>query len=100
MCSDFLYGLKDGGAPSFLDKINAIINVCIAKAEMETSDSASSRRSLLNANELAQHFDSSAEYSPEAIRFIHLSQPSSAYDDIGETAIEGIKNIIKDLESE
>lgn len=100
LCSDYLFGLKDGDSPSFLDKINAILQVCIAKTEMETSEISSSRQFLLKAKEMAECFDSSAEYDPEAIRFIHLSQPSSAYDDIGKTAIEGIMNVLKDMESE
>ena len=100
LCSDYLSGLRDGDTPSFLDKVNAILQVCIAKAEMETSGITSSRRYLVKAKEMAECFDSSAQYDPEAIRFIHLSRPSSVYDDLGETAIEGIKNVLKDIENE
>lgn len=100
LCSDYLSGLRDGDTPSFLDKVNAILQVCLAKVEMETSDITSSRSFLMKAKEMAESFDLCAEYDPDAIRFIHLSHPSSAYDDLGETAIEGIKNVLKDIESE
>lgn len=92
-----LSGLKDADHPSFLDKIGSVFYVCIAYAQIESGNTASARRSLLLAKELAEHFDAAPEYNSDAIRFVTLIKPASAYDDLGETAMEGTQNILRDL---
>lgn len=95
-----LSGLQDADRPNFLDKIGSVFHICIAHAQTESGDAASARRSVLLAKQLAKHFDAAPEYSPEAIRFVTLAKRASAYDDLGETAMEGIQNILDDLGDE
>lgn len=92
-----LAGLKDADHPSFLDKIGSVFHVCIAHVQIESGDTESACRSLLLAKELAEHFDAAPEYKSDAIRFVTLIKPVSAYDALGETAMAGIQNILRDL---
>ena len=94
---DVLSGLKDAERPSFLDKIGSVFHVCIACTQIESGDTASAHRSLLLAKELAERFDAAPEYDSEAIRFVTLLKPTSAYDDLGETAMAGIQNTLDEL---
>ena len=92
-----LSGLQIADHPSFLDKMGSIFHVCIAYAQIESGDTAEAGRSLSLAKELAERFDAAPEYDSGAIRFVTLAKPASTYDDLGETAMEGIQNVLDDL---
>lgn len=96
----FLSSLKDADQPSFLDKMNSVFHVCIAYTQIESGDTDAAHRSLIRAKELADHFDAVPEYDPESIRFVTLDKPQSAYDDLGETAMESIQNALDAIGSD
>ena len=68
-----LSGLKDGNAPCFLDKIVAMFLVCLAHAQSAQGEAAAAKEALRRAQALAEAFDRSPDYRPDALRFIALS---------------------------
>ena len=90
-----LSGLKDHDTASFFDKMNSVLLVCLAEAELCSGDAAAARRALLRAGELARQFDAAPGYHLRTVRFTAPAERASAYDDIGATAEEGIRNILR-----
>ena len=98
--SRVLGGLRDGDKTSFLDKVNSVFLTCLSYAEKEVGDMEESRRHLVEARNNASYFDKSAEYDIDAIRYITLPDRASAYDDMGQTAMESIRNAIDEISDE
>ena len=92
-----LSGLKNGDAPNFFDKINAVLFTCLAAAQLQGGDRSAARRSLLHARDLAESFDASPCYDMRSLRFAFPDKRASAYDDLGETALTGVQNTLADF---
>lgn len=56
-------------------------------------------KALIQAKLTAERFDANPNYSAAAIRFVSCDESASAYDDIGATAAEGVRNTVCSLES-
>lgn len=95
--SRLLTGLRDGDNTSFLDKVNSVFLICLSYSEKEAGESEKSRRYLVEARNIASRFDKNAEYDINAIRYITLPKRASAYDDMGNTAMESIRNVLDEI---
>ena len=91
---------KEAGRSSFLDKPRASLHVCLALAQLELGETDEARRSLRAARELAEKFDRSPTYEVSSIRFVSVDERQTAFDDLGETAMECIRNAVRDMDSE
>ena len=58
------------------------------------------RNTLIKAKELATFFDASPSYDESDIRFITRIEGASANDDLGATAMDGIRNAVSQFENE
>ena len=94
-----LSGLKNGDSPCFLDKINAAFCVCLAQAHLLRGDGDSARDALMRAKALAETFDARPDYSVGALRFLSDAEPAGIYDNLGDTAMEGVRKMMASLES-
>lgn len=93
-----LAGLKKEAAPCFLDKIHAVLLVCLAFAQKKSEEAPAAISSLRQANALAGQFDAAPDYRPSMLRFITDSQLSGIYDDLGSTAMEGVRKAVQDMD--
>ena len=93
-----LEGLKDGDAPCFLDKVNAVLLVCLAFAQEKCGEAAAACASLRKARTLAAQFDAAPNYRADALRFAASDERASAYDDLGATAMDGVRKTVADMD--
>lgn len=93
-------GLKDGDSPCFLDKVNGMLLVCLAYAQLQEDKNNTSvvRSTLRQAKELAQSFDAAPDCHASALRFVPENVPVGVYDDIGETGMAGVEKTVASLE--
>ena len=98
--TELFSGLKSGGGSCFLDKMNAVLFVCLAYSHLKLGLMSTARGDLLRAKELSEHFDAAPDYSVRALRFIGGSEEAGVYDDLGETAMESVERTLEAMESE
>ena len=56
------------------------------------------RDTLIKARELAAFFDASPSYDESDIRFITRIESASAHDDMGATAMDGVRNAVSQFD--
>ena len=93
-----LSGLKKGEKPGFLDKLNAVLFVCLANARQRAGDAAGAKDALCRAKTLAEGFDAAPDYRVETMRFASGAIQASAYDDLGMTAAESVEKAVAQTE--
>ena len=91
-------GLKDADKPCFLDKVNASMLVCLAGAQKNCGEAEAAAASLRQAQALAAQFDAAPDYRGDALRFVSGGEPAGIYDDLGATAMDGVRKIVRDLD--
>lgn len=95
---DTFGGLKDAGKPCFLDKVNASMLVCLAGAQKNSGEPDAAAASLRQARALAAQFDAAPDYRGDALRFVSGGEPAGIYDDLGATAMDGVRKTVRDLD--
>lgn len=90
-------GLRETDTPSFLDKVNGVFHIELAYAQLRSGNADGARRSLKEAQTLAQRFDSAPSYAETAIRFMNVPAHMTAYDNLGTTAADSLENTMKDI---
>lgn len=92
-------GLRKDGRPNYLDKIAGALTAVLAAARFMRGDEDGARASLVSARRLAAFFDASPSYAETDIRFINrIDGVGAAYDDIGATAMDAVRAIVRDAE--
>lgn len=92
-----LMGLKDGERPCFLDKIGSALYAALAGELLSEGDQASARQALVDARALAVRFDCAPDYRIGALKFVAEQRSAGVYDDLGATALDGIRRTIADM---
>lgn len=92
-------GLRRDGETNFTDKTSGMLWACFAYSELMDGNAVGAEKALLQAKLTAERFDANPNYSAAAIRFVSCDESASAYDDIGATAAEGVRNTVSSLES-
>lgn len=92
-------GLRRDGETNFTDKTSGMLYACLAYSELMDGNAVGAEKALLQAKMTAERFDANPNYSAAAIRFVSCDESASAYDDIGATAAEGVRNTVSSLES-
>ena len=95
---DTFGGLKDADKPCFLDKVNASMLVCLAGAQKNSGEPDAAAASLRQARALAAQFDAAPDYRGDALRFVSGGEPAGIYDDLGATAMDGVRKTVRDLD--
>ena len=83
---------------SFLDRMSAIFYTCLAHAQLKLGDPDEAQIALRRAKSAAETFDRMPDYKGNSIRFVP-ENTMTVFDDMGESAVEGICNLIRELDS-
>ena len=92
-------GIRDTSVITWMDRGD--VGLCMILADMEAlrGNEQGAHDWLLKARDSARRFDSSPEYrTMVGMKFYHGSERSTAYDDMGETAMSVIENHLADEE--
>lgn len=92
-------GLRASDAACFMDKDDVRTLTVLAEISMLQGKEAQAYQYLKQAKASAEKFDSAPDYSMAGMRFYHGSPDARAYDDFGDTALEGIGRFIEDDEA-
>lgn len=95
----FVSALKEPGKVSCLDKSCAGFYVCLAFAQYKQGKPDETRRSLCMAKQMAECFDREPDYAVNSIRFVYTAKRHTVFDDMGATAMEGVRHAVQDMES-
>lgn len=93
----FYPGLRDGETRSYLDKTESSLRAVRAGLLLELGRSAEAAESLRRAKELALYFDEAPSYDARMVRFVSTKKPATAFDSMGDTAMLGLEDVMKQL---
>ena len=94
-----LLGLREADKPNYFDRICAVLLAALAGSQFLSGHSNEARDTLLKAKELAAFFDASPSYDESDIRFVSRIEGASAHDDLGVTAMDGVRNAVSQFDS-
>ena len=94
-----LLGLREAGKPNFFDKVSAVLLAALAGSQFLSGQGDEARDTLRKAKELAAFFDASPSYDESDIRFVGRIEGASAHDDMGATAMDGVRNAVSQFEN-
>ena len=94
-----LSGLKDGIKPCFLDKICGPLLVCLAYAQLQRGDTPAAHDALRQAMDMAASHDAAPDAHGSALRFVSDDVQQSVYDDLGESAMQGVRKTVDTMQS-
>lgn len=86
-----LSGLKSGNGVTVFDKYEALILGGCAAFSAAKGDEDAARQYLRNAIRLAKTFDAAPEYSMKSVKFNYGEESKTVFDNMGETALQGVK---------
>ncbi len=92
--------MREGGKPNYFDRVSAVLLVALAGSQHLSGQGEAARDTLKKAKELAAFFDASPSYDESDIRFVGRIEGASAYDDLGATAMDGVRNAVSQFENE
>ena len=95
-----LLGLRDADKPNYFDKICAALLAALAGSQFLSGQRDEARATLIKAKELATFFDASPSYDETDIRFVTRIEGTSAHDDLGTTAMDGVRSAVSQFENE
>ena len=95
----FYPGLKMEGRTSHLEKGEALLWAIRGHVKLELHQQEEARESLRTARRIAQHFDESPNYDAASMRFVAIGKPATSHDDLGETALMAVDEVIAELEN-
>ena len=95
-----LTGLREADKPNYFDKVSAALLASLAGAQFLSGQGDEACDTLIKAKELAAFFDASPSYDESDIRFITRIEGASAHDDLGATAMDGVRNAVSQFDSD
>ncbi len=95
-----LQGLREADKPNYFDKVCAVFLAALAASQFLSGKRDEARDTLIKAKELAAFFDASPSYDESDIRFITRIEGASAHDDLGATAMDGVRNAVSQFDNE
>lgn len=96
----FYPGLKNPQKRTYLDKCEAVLWAARAEILLALDRKEEAAGDLRRAKELAARFDEAPNYDAASIRFVACREPATAYDDMGDTAMHGLANMIAQSKKE
>ena len=98
--TELLLGLREAGKPNFFDRICAALLATLAGSQFMSGQRDAARDTLRRAKALAAFFDAAPSYDESDIRFVGRVEGASAHDDMGATAMDGVRNAVSQFENE
>jgi transcriptional regulator with XRE-family HTH domain len=95
-----LQGLREGNKPNYFDRVSAVFLAALAGSQFQSGQEAEARETLNKAKELAAFFDASPSYDESDVRFVGRIEGASAHDDMGATAMDGVRNAVSQFDSD
>ena len=92
-------GLRIPGQNNFFDKLIGILLVSLATAHLELGHLSAAQDTLRKAKTVAEGFDRSPVYDADSIRFVSIHEPRTVYDDIGESAMCGVRIAVRNMDN-
>lgn len=89
-------GLIDEGAVSFIYKTDAMLLTGIAQLSAMQGNYDEAQACLRRAIRLAKRFDIKPDYRAAGIRFYHGAETTTAYDDMGDTVLDGMEKMLNE----
>ena len=97
---ELLLGLREADKPNYFDRVSAALLAALAGSQFLSGQGDEARATLIKAKELAAFFDASPSYDESDIRFVGRIEGASAHDDLGATAMDGVRNAVSQFENE
>ena len=97
---ELFQGLRKADKPNYFDKVCAVFLAALAASQFLSGKRDEARETLIKAKELAAFFDASPSYDESDIRFITRIEGASAHDDLGATAMDGVRNAVSQFDNE
>lgn len=94
----FLDGMTEQGRVSFVTKVEVLMLAVCAHLCAGLGQNAEAQAYLRRAWETARRFDAAPDYGVTAIHFCCGDPLPAAFDNIGETAMQGVEKFIKETE--
>lgn len=94
----FYPGLRDPEKRGHMDKSEAILWAVRADIQLSLCRKEEAVNSLRQAKELALGFDEAPNYNASSIRFVSCQTSATAFDDLGDTAMIGVDDLIASYE--
>lgn len=91
-------GFKLPGKVTFIDKGDAVMWALCASIAMELGQADHARIYLKNARDTALRFDADPQYSMANLKYYYDDQPAAVFDDIGDTALDGVLKYLQKSE--
>ena len=95
-----LQGLREGNRQNYFDRISAVFLAALAGLQFLSGQEAEARSTLIKARELAAFFDAAPSYDESDVRFVTRIEGASAHDDMGATAMDGVRNAVSQFDSD
>ena len=95
-----LLGLREAEKPNYFDRICAALLAVLAGSQLLSGQADEARDTLIRAKALAAFFDAAPSYDESDIRFVSRIEGASAHDDLGATAMDGVRNAVGQFENE
>lgn len=96
----FILELTQPKKASFLEKILGRFHVLLAFTQIKTDSDNKALASLKKARSFALYYDDSTCPDMSNIRFVNLLDRVSAYDDLGNTALDSVNHAVSDFANE
>ena len=97
---DFFAGFKEAGRGNLLDKPCVELYVSLAYAELELGAPDEACRDLRAAKALAADFDRAPDYTADSLRYVSTGKSRVAFDDLGESAVDCLRNAVQAMDSQ
>lgn len=80
-----------------MDKPCVSLHIALAFAQIELGKADGARRSLRAAKKLAEDFDRAPSYEVDSVRFVSTDERRTAFDDLGETAMDCLTRTMQEM---
>ena len=94
----FYPGLKNPEKRGYMDKNEAILWTVRADILLSLCKKEEAIKSLRQAKKIALRFDEAPNYNAASIRFVSCQTSATAFDDLGDTALIGVDDLIASYE--
>lgn len=96
----FYPGLKPAEHTCHLEKVEAILWAVRAWVKLELHQPESAKECLRTAREIALHFDTVPNYDAASMRFVEIGKHATSHDDLGETALIAVDEVIAEQQNQ
>lgn len=90
----FYPGLRNPEKHGYLDKSEAVLWAVRAGIQLSLCMKEDAMNNLRQAKNIALRFDEAPNYSASSARFVSCQTSATAFDDLGDTAMIGVENLI------